>query len=82
MRNKAGDAGGNHVVVDSKEPRGETEEGRHYVGRARAYNCPATEARPAAPPEEDDTSGGEIEEDAAEEDAEGGEETLNDEDLL
>jgi hypothetical protein len=86
MRNKAGDLGGNHVVVDSKEPRGETEEGRHWVGRGRAYNCPPTEAQPSAPPEEE-TSGGEVEDDGEGGESEGegeaaGDDALNDEDLL
>jgi len=86
MRNKTGDQGGNYVVVDSKEQRGETEEGRFWVGRGRAYNCPPPEAERVAPPEE--TSGGENTEEGepAEGEEGGGEdeptEELDDSDLL
>ncbi len=93
MRNKTGAQGGTHVIVDSKEERGETEEGRRWVGRGRGYNCPAGGPDTTTPSEEgdDDTvyedEEGEGEEDAEgegedEEGAEGEGEELNDEDLL
>ncbi len=37
MRNKAGEVGATHVVVEQSEDRGE-----HWVGRGRAYRCPET----------------------------------------
>jgi hypothetical protein len=95
MRNKAGAQGGTHVIVDSKDQRGETEEGRRWVGRGRGYNCPPSTADVTGPSEDgdDDTvyedeegegeegEGAESEE-AEDEEAEGGGEELNDEDLL
>lgn len=55
MRNKASDLGANYIVVDSKEERGETE--KHWMGRARAYRCPADAVNAGA---EGDTSGGDF----------------------
>lgn len=37
MRNKAGEVGATHVIVEHSEDRGE-----HWVGRGRAYRCPET----------------------------------------
>ncbi len=92
MRNKTGEQGGTHVVVDSKEQRGQTEEGRRWVGRGRGYRCPASTAQVTPSEEGDDdtvleeeTSGGEEEGAEGEGDGdgeEGGGDTLNDEDLL
>jgi hypothetical protein len=39
MRNKAAEAGATHVMVESRERRGQGGD-VHYRGRARAYVCP------------------------------------------
>ena len=49
MRNKAGELGANHVVVEFSEPRG-TGSGAHFVGSGTAYSCDASAATP--PPAE------------------------------
>ena len=63
MRNKAGESGATHVIIDTQEQRN-TAEGAEpsWVGRGRAYNCPREVARAPAEPrivEEEPTSGGE-----------------------
>lgn len=46
MRNKAGDFGASHIVVESSNPRGSGAE-RYYAGRATAYRCRRADAPPA-----------------------------------
>lgn len=60
MRNRAGQNGGNVVVVDFAEERNPNDEdARHWVGRGRAYACPEEQSAGAeAPLEEDDDLGG------------------------
>lgn len=75
MRNRAGQNGGNVVVVDFAEERNPNdEEARHWVGRARSYTCPEPE---------EDSSGGDapMEDDAMDEEMGEGAGELDDEDL-
>ncbi|NIS34161.1 MAG: DUF4156 domain-containing protein [Actinobacteria bacterium] len=76
MRNRAGQNGGNVVVVDFAEERNPNDEdARHWVGRGRAYACPEPEeesAGGAAPIEDDGATGDDTGEGAGE---------LDDEDL-
>ncbi|MDQ3038048.1 MAG: hypothetical protein M3Y87_36980 [Myxococcota bacterium] len=62
MRNKAGELGANHVIVEFSEPRG-TGAGAHFVGSGTAYACDESAVRPppAEPAAADDetTSGDE-----------------------
>lgn len=67
MRNKAGDADGTHVVVDSTEQRDADTERPYWIGRGRAYACPEEQRAPA----EEGTAGGETTEEG-EGGAEGG----------
>ena len=55
MRNKAGELGGSHVVIEFREQRG-SGDGAYQVGRGTAYACPegGTHA-----PDEGETAGGE-----------------------
>jgi hypothetical protein len=55
MRNKAGEADGTHVVVDSTEQRDASTERPYWVGRGRSYACPEEQRAPA----EEGTAGGE-----------------------
>ncbi len=60
MRNRAGQNGGNVVVVDFVEERNPNDEdARHFVGRARSYLCPEPEEESAGgdAPIEDDMDG-------------------------
>ena len=65
MRNKAGEADGTHVVVDTTEQRDADTERPYWIGRGRAYACPEEQRAPA----EEETAGG----DNAAEGAEGAE---------
>ncbi len=63
MRNKAGEQGGTHVVLDFSEQRGDASD-PYFVGRGRSYRCPPPEpehrhtSAPAAhPPAEGDGAG-------------------------
>lgn len=47
MRNKAGEMGGTHVLVESRERRDDGGGNFHYVGRGRAYRCDPAAARPS-----------------------------------
>lgn len=68
MRNKAGEMGGNHLVVESTS-QGTGQGGEPYFrGRGVAYACPDEAMEPA-----EETSGGEMEPAPMEEDVEGGE---------
>jgi len=49
MRNKAGEAGGDHLVVDASEQRNATSERPYWTGRGRAYACPEETAVPEEP---------------------------------
>ncbi len=70
MRNKAGERGATHVIVESSERQRDVATGDYYLGRGLAYTCPESareEPRPAQPPpaegaEETPTEGGEDEE--------------------
>jgi hypothetical protein len=77
MRNRAGQNGGNVVVVDFAEERNPNDEdARHWVGRARSYRCPEPEEGSSggdAPMEDDDDMGEPMDDDGAGE--------LDDEDL-
>jgi hypothetical protein len=85
MRNKAGEMGGNYVIVDTKEERNAgDEEARHWIGRGRSYACPAAEEASAggdAPREDpiEGDEGGPADEAMDEEEADDG---VSDEDLL
>lgn len=59
IRNKAGESGATHVLIESRERRGSGED-VHYVGRARSYRCPASEPRTVDAPQ----AGGETDDDA------------------
>jgi hypothetical protein len=79
MRNKAGEGGASHIVVDSSERRSEEGAEPYYVGRARSYSCPA--GRPAAPREQPTAGGEEGGEESGEEGEESGSDDLTDEAL-
>lgn len=68
MRNKAGEIGGTHVLIEQSEARGEA-----WVGRGRAYACPETE-----PPTVSAASAG-GEDEASEDEASGEDEETADE---
>jgi len=71
MRNKVGDGGGDHLVVDMTEQRNASGTRPYWIGRGRSYSCPDEET-PSAPPEE--SMGGEEEGgDEEGDEAEGGE---------
>ncbi|MCB9594389.1 MAG: hypothetical protein H6719_16780 [Sandaracinaceae bacterium] len=62
MRNKAGQIGGTHLLVDNREQREDSSGNPYYRGRGVAYACPHTEAAVSAEGGGgggDDTSGGE-----------------------
>lgn len=58
MRNKAGEADGTHLVVDSTEQRDAQTERPYWIGRGRAYRCPE-ETTPPETPAPAATEGGE-----------------------
>jgi len=94
MRNRAGQNGGNVVVVDFAEERNPNDEdARHWVGRGRAYTCPEPEEESTggdAPMEDDSELSGDSGElsdedlglEEEEEEDTGGDEAISDEDLL
>jgi hypothetical protein len=54
MRNKAGQLGGTHVLVESRTHRDDEGGEGHWVGRGRAYRCdPSVTPTPAAEPATD-----------------------------
>jgi hypothetical protein len=55
MRNKAGQMGGTHVLVESRVRRDDGGGRAHYLGRGRAYRCDPSLAprQPAEPPATD-----------------------------
>ncbi|MBO6938470.1 MAG: hypothetical protein JJ863_26110 [Deltaproteobacteria bacterium] len=89
MRNRAGQNGGNVVVVDFVEERNaDDEDARHFVGRARSYLCPEEEESSGndAPMEDDDAGDLDGEDVGLDEDEggsdEAGDDGVSDEDLL
>lgn len=57
MRNKAGQMGGTHVLVESRHRTDDGNASEHWTGRGRAYRCEASASPPptepaAAPAEE------------------------------
>ena len=56
MRNKAGESGATHVLIEQSELRGE-----HWVGRGIAYACPEPAAREVSAGGEDEASTGDEE---------------------
>jgi hypothetical protein len=48
MRNKAGQMGGTHVLVESRTHRDDGGGEGHWVGRGRAYRCDSSAAPPPA----------------------------------
>jgi hypothetical protein len=48
MRNKAGQMGGTHVLVESRTHRDDDGPNGHWVGRGRAYRCDPSVAQPPA----------------------------------
>jgi hypothetical protein len=50
MRNKAGQLGGTHVLVESRQRRDDGNGTEHWTGRGRAYRCDPSQATP--PPSE------------------------------
>lgn len=60
MRNKAGQMGGTHVLVESRTHRDDGGGEGHWVGRGRAYRCDPSAAPPPAtePAADTATSGG------------------------
>ncbi len=86
MRNKAGELGGDHVVIDFAEERGEEPRIR-WAGRGRAYNC--RDRGSTVPEEEPATSGGDLGDEGASGDEassgdsdSGGDSGISNEDLL
>jgi len=58
MRNKAGQMGGTHVLVESRVRRDDGGGREHWVGRGRAYRCdPSLAPRQVTEPPTADTSG-------------------------
>ena len=47
MRNKAGQLGGTHVLVESRHHEDDGRGDGHWTGRGRAYRCDPSRARPA-----------------------------------
>lgn len=58
MRNKAGQMGGTHVLVESRQRRDDGGGASHWTGRGRSYRCEPSRATPAPAPA---TSGDETE---------------------
>lgn len=58
MRNKAGELGGSHVLVEFREQRGQGAEA-HYVGSGTAYRCDPSAAPPPPAEPAEETSGDE-----------------------
>jgi hypothetical protein len=57
MRNKAGQMGGTHVLVESRVRRDDGGGREHWVGRGRAYRCdPSLAPRPTTEPPATDGS--------------------------
>ena len=61
MRNKAGQMGGTHVLVESRTRRDDGGGREHWVGRGRAYRCDPSlahpqPAEPAAAPDTESAS--------------------------
>jgi hypothetical protein len=51
MRNKAGQMGGTHVLVESRHRVEDSASSSHWTGRGRAYRCdPSQATAPATPP--------------------------------
>jgi hypothetical protein len=59
MRNKAGEMGGNHLIVESTDERTGQGGEPYYIGRGVAYACPEEAMEPQAPEEPEATAGGE-----------------------
>jgi len=58
MRNKAGQMGGTHVLVESRHRVEDSASSAHWTGRGRAYRCdPSQATQPTEPPAT--TEGGE-----------------------
>ena len=58
MRNKAGQLGGTHVLIESRQRHDDGHGEAHWTGRGRAYRCdPALATQPHEPP----ATGGELE---------------------
>lgn len=56
MRNKAGQMGGTHVLVESRQRHDDGHGEAHWTGRGRAYRCdPALATPPASEPAATDT---------------------------
>ena len=66
MRNKTGELGGNHLVVDSAQQREDASGNPYYRGRGIGYACP----EPEAAAEDGQTSGSEAPDEGAEGDSE------------
>lgn len=50
MRNKAGQMGGTHVLIESRHEEHDGPESSHWVGRGRAYRCDPSASPPPAEP--------------------------------
>lgn len=55
MRNKAGQMGGTHVLVESRQRRDDGGGSVHWTGRGRAYRCDPSLATPRTEPAATDT---------------------------
>ncbi len=51
MRNKAGQMGGTHVLVESRHRQDDGHDSAHWIGRGRAYRCDPSQAATPAPTE-------------------------------
>lgn len=51
MRNKAGQMGGTHVLVESRHHEDDGRGDGHWIGRGRAYRCAASAAPSTTPSE-------------------------------
>ncbi len=75
MRNKTGDLGGNHLVVDSAQQREDASGNPYFRGRGIGYACPQSD--PA--PDRAETSGSEVPDEG---DSSGGSETSAEDDAI
>ena len=79
MRNRAGENGGNVLVVETQDRRTGAADEVYYVGRGRSYRCPPESSGDSSPSEGDATDGLPAEEGAEEEESAGGEDEGSDE---
>lgn len=59
MRNKAGQMGGTHVLVESRQRHDDGHGEAHFTGRGRAYRCDPSVAPTETPAPAEGESGGE-----------------------